>query len=75
LPRPHFAVVAAGLAAVVEAPPPPPLPVLVDALSLLLLPHAATATDRPATSESSATTFRNLLQRKNLVTLTLLLTT
>jgi hypothetical protein len=44
--------------AVVELPPA----LLDDVLFLLLLPHAATSTDRPATSASSASPGRNLFQ-------------
>ena len=61
---PHF-VTSSAVLAVVELPPPPPLDVV---LSLLLLPHAATSTDRPATSTSNASAGRHLSQPKNVLT-------
>src|SRR6476659_2252537 len=55
---PHFVTsAAAGFEAVELAPPPPALDVV---LSLLLLPHAATTTDSPATSTSNASAGRHL---------------
>src|SRR3954452_9967954 len=53
---PHF-VTSAAFFAVVELPPPP-----VDVLLLSSLPHAATKTDRPATSTSNASAGRHLSQ-------------
>src|SRR6266545_6640364 len=60
LPSPHFEAAAAGSAAVVEVPLL--LPPLVDALSLSSLPHAATKTERPATSTSNSSAGRHLSQ-------------
>src|SRR5258707_15035152 len=53
---PHFVTSDAAFA-VVALPPPLLLDVV---LSLLLLPHAATSTDRPATNASSASACRHL---------------
>ena len=61
---PHFVTSLAAFA-VVELPPPPLLDVV---LSLLLLPHAATSTDRPATSTSNASAGRHLSQPKIVLT-------
>src|SRR6188472_1551035 len=54
---PHFVTSEAAFAVVDAAPPPPLLDVV---LSSLLLPHAATSTDMPATNTSSASTCRHL---------------
>src|SRR5690349_21614540 len=58
---PHFVTSAAAFAVVV-LPPPPPLADVV--LSLLLLPHAATSTDSPATNTAKASVGRHLSQPK-----------
>src|SRR3954468_14832464 len=62
---PHLVTSEAAFA-VVELPPPPPL--AVDVLLLLSLPHAATNTDRPPTSATSASAGRHLLQPKIVLT-------
>jgi hypothetical protein len=63
---PHF-VTSPAFFAVVELPPPPPPP---DDVLLLLssLPHAATNTDKPATSISNASAGRHLSQPKIVLT-------
>jgi hypothetical protein len=59
---PHFVTSAAAFALVVLAAPPPALLDVV--LSLLLLPHAAISTDRPATNTAKASAGRHLSQPK-----------
>jgi hypothetical protein len=58
---PHF-VTSPAFFAVVAVPPPPPLPDVV--LSSLLLPHAATNIDKPATNTRNASVGRHLSQPK-----------
>src|SRR3954447_15184904 len=59
---PHL-VTSEAFFAVVELPPPPP----DDVLLLLSLPHAATSTDRPATSATSASACRHLRSQPKIV--------
>src|SRR3954470_4918770 len=61
---PHLVTSEAAFA-VVELPPPPPLP--VDVLLLSSLPHAATSTERPATSASDASACRHLRSKPKIV--------